>query len=141
MPPRSPACPAGRPYKVPNVAVESVAVYTNNPPAGAMRGFGVNQVNFAMEGMLGILAEKVGIDGWEIRWRNALETGDVFATGQKLGPGVGLKKTLLAVRDAYRSARPARIARRLKNTGGGSRRPVQGREIRRVESDGTVTLF
>ena len=129
------------PYKVPNVDVESMAVYTNNPPAGAMRGFGVNQVNFAMEGMLGILAEKVGIDGWEIRWRNALETGDVFATGQKLGPGVGLKKTLLAVRDAYRSARHAGIACGLKNTGVGNGLTEYGKAILRVESDGTVTLF
>jgi CO/xanthine dehydrogenase Mo-binding subunit len=63
-----------------------------------MRGFGVNQSNFAMEGVLDRLAELVGIDGWEIRWRNALDTGDRTTTGQLLGPGVGLKKTLLAVR-------------------------------------------
>ena len=93
------------PYRVPNVDVEANAVYTNNPPCGAMRGFGVNQANFAIEGMLDLLAERVGIDGWEIRWRNALEVGDRFGTGQRLGPGVGLKQTLLAVRDAYRAAR------------------------------------
>ena len=55
------ACSA---YKVPNVDVEAKAVYTNNPPCGAMRGFGVNQSNFAMEGLLDRLAELVGIDGW-----------------------------------------------------------------------------
>src|SRR5207237_2802531 len=82
------ACSA---YKVPNVDVEARAVYTNNPPAGAMRGFGANQANFAMEGMMDILAEQAGIDGWEIRWRNALETGDRFSTGQILGAGVGRK--------------------------------------------------
>ena len=60
-------------YEVPNVDVEATAVYTNNPPCGAMRGFGVNQSNFAIEGVLDMLAERVGIDGWEIRWRNALE--------------------------------------------------------------------
>ena len=81
-----------------NVDVEATAVYTNNPPCGAMRGFGVNQSNFAMEGVLDELAELVGIDGWEIRWRNALDTGDRTTTGQKLGPGVGLKETLLAVK-------------------------------------------
>jgi hypothetical protein len=68
--------------------------------AGAMRGFGVPQVTFAVEGLLDELAELVGVDGWEIRWRNALEAGDRFGTGQLLGPGVGLKQTLLAVRDA-----------------------------------------
>ena len=66
------ACSA---YEVPNVDVEAPAVYTNNPPCGAMRGFGVNQSNFAIEGMLDRLAEQVGIDGWEIRWRNALDVG------------------------------------------------------------------
>ncbi|MDR7469317.1 MAG: selenium-dependent xanthine dehydrogenase [Armatimonadota bacterium] len=129
------------PYKVPHVDVEATAVYTNNPPAGAMRGFGVPQVNFAMEGMMDILAERVGIDGWEMRWRNALETGEVFATGQKLGPGVGLKKTLLAVRDIYRSARYAGIACGLKNTGVGNGLKEYGKAILRVEPDGAVTLF
>ena len=79
-------------------------MYTNNPPCGAMRGFGVNQTAFAIEGMLDRLADEVGIDGWEIRWRNALREGDRFATGQRLGPGIGLERTLLAVRDEDRAA-------------------------------------
>jgi selenium-dependent xanthine dehydrogenase len=128
-------------YKVPNVDVEATAVYTNNPPCGAMRGFGVNQSNFALEGVLDELAELVGIDGWEIRWRNALDTGDRFGTGQKLGPGVGLKKTLLAVRDAYRGARFAGIACAAKNTGIGNGMTEYGRAILRPEADGTVTLY
>ncbi len=70
--------------------------------------------------LLDLLAEQVGIDGWEIRWRNALEEGDRFGTGQRLGPGVGLKQTLLAVRDAYRDARYAGIACAVKNTGIGN---------------------
>jgi aldehyde oxidoreductase len=129
------------PYRVPNVDVEARAVYTNNPPSGAMRGFGVNQAAFAIEGMLDALAEKAGIDGWEIRFRNALESGDRFGTGQLLGPGVGLKQTLLAVRDAYREARFAGIACGAKNTGIGNGIPESGRVALRVESDGTVTLF
>ncbi len=129
------------PYKVPNVDVETTAVYTNNPPAGAMRGFGVVQVNYALEGIMDRLAEKVGIDGWEIRWRNAVEAGDIFGTGQKLGPGVGMKKTLLAVRDAYRSARYAGIACAVKNTGVGNGLREYGKAILRVEGDGSVTLF
>jgi xanthine dehydrogenase molybdenum-binding subunit len=132
------ACAA---YRVPNVDVESRTVYTNNPPAGAFRGFGVVQVDFAMEGILDRLAERVGIDGWEIRWRNALDVGDRFATGQRLGPGVGLKKTLLAVRDAYRSARYAGIACGAKNVGVGNGMPEGGRAILRPEADGTVTLY
>ena len=128
-------------YRVPNVDVEARAVYTNNPPCGAMRGFGVSQSNFAIEGVLDLLAEQVGIDGWEIRWRNALEAGDRFATGQLLGPGVGLKRTLLAVRDAYREARYAGIACGVKNTGIGNGVPERGRVLLRPEPDGTVTLF
>jgi selenium-dependent xanthine dehydrogenase len=128
-------------YRVPNVDVEAKAVYTNNPPCGAMRGFGVNQSNFAVEGVLDLLAELVGIDGWEIRWRNALDLGDRFGTGQKLGPGVGLKKTLLAVRDDYRNARYAGIACGVKNTGIGNGMAEHGRVVLRPESDGTVTLF
>ncbi len=129
------------PYRVPNVDVESRAVFTNNPPAGAMRGFGVNQVCFAMEAMMDILASRVGIDRWEIRWRNALDVGDTFATGQKLGKGVGLKKTLLAVRDAFRSARYAGIACAVKNTGIGNGLTEYGKAMLRVEEDGTVTLM
>jgi xanthine dehydrogenase molybdenum-binding subunit len=129
------------PYKVPNVDVEATAVYTNNPPAGAMRGFGVPQVNFALEGIMDALAERAGIDAWEIRWRNAVETGDTFGTGQRLGPGVGLKKTLRAVRDVYRSAPCAGIACAVKNTGVGNGLKEYGKAVLRVEDDGTVTLF
>lgn len=129
------------PYRVPHVDVEATAVYTNNPPAGAMRGFGVPQVNFALEGCLDRLAEQVGLDRWEIRWRNALDVGDQFGTGQRLGPGVGVKKTLLAVRDAFRSARYAGIACAVKNTGVGNGLKEYGKAILRVEEDGTVTLF
>jgi xanthine dehydrogenase molybdenum-binding subunit len=128
-------------YRVPNVDVEARAIYTNNPPCGAMRGFGVNQSNFAMEGVLDLLAARVGIDGWEIRWRNALEEGDRTGTGQKLGPGVGLKRTLLAVRDAYYAAPYAGVACGFKNTGIGNGVPEYGRAILRPEADGTLTLY
>jgi xanthine dehydrogenase molybdenum-binding subunit len=128
-------------YRVPNVDVEALAVYTNNPPCGAMRGFGVPQVTFAVEGLLDVLAERVGLDGWEMRFRNALETGDRFGSGQRLGPGVGLKRTLLAVREAYESARYAGIACGAKNTGIGNGVEERGRAILRPEADGSVTLF
>jgi len=83
----------------------------------------------------------VGIDEWEIRWRNALDVGDRFGTGQVLGPGVGLKETLLAVRDAYREELYAGIACCVKNTGIGNGVPEHGRVILRPEADGTVTLL
>jgi len=128
-------------YHVAAVDVEASAVHTNNPPCGAMRGFGVSQANFAVEGVLDLLAEEVGIDGWEIRWRNALDEGGVFGTGQVLGPGVGLKRTLLAVREAYRGARVAGIACAVKNTGIGNGVPEYGRVVLRPEPDGSLTLF
>jgi xanthine dehydrogenase molybdenum-binding subunit len=106
-----------------------------------MRGFGVNQVAFAIEGMLDRLAERVGIDAWEIRWRNALEVGDRFGTGQVLGEGVGIKACLEAVRERYRSARFPGIGCGVKNTGIGNGLLEMGRAILRPEVDGTVTLF
>ncbi|MHB8891006.1 MAG: selenium-dependent xanthine dehydrogenase [Candidatus Limnocylindrales bacterium] len=129
------------PYRVPNVDVEAQAVYTNNPPSGAMRGFGVNQAAFALEGVLDMLAEQLGIDGWEMRWRNALDVGDRFGTGQRLGPGVGIKATLLAVHDAYSSARWAGIACGAKNAGIGNGMVERGRVVLRPEPDGALTLF
>ncbi|MBE3132139.1 MAG: selenium-dependent xanthine dehydrogenase [Acidobacteria bacterium] len=133
------------PYRVGHVDVESKAVYTNNPPCGAMRGFGVNQAHFAMEGCLDLLAKKVGIDGWEIRWRNALEPGDVFATGQVLEKSVGIKKTLAAVKDHYYAARQqgraVGIACGIKNSGIGNGVEEWGKARLVVETDGTISLY
>ena len=128
------------PYRVPNVDIESVSAYTNNPPCGAMRGFGVNQAAFAVESCLDVLAEKVGIDGWEMRWLNALDQGDRFCTGQRLVKPFGLKKTLLAVKDRYRDAKYAGIACAVKNVGIGNGMPDIGRASLTVETDGTITI-
>lgn len=132
------------PYRVPHVDVESRAAYTNNPPSGAMRGFGVNQTSFAIEGCLDRLAERVGLDGWEMRRRNVLRRGDTLATGQVLEASVGLEKTLLAVKDAYQAARregrAVGIACGIKNVGlGNGVRERAGARLA-VERDGTVTL-
>jgi CO/xanthine dehydrogenase Mo-binding subunit len=128
------------PYRVPNVDIESLAVYTNNPPGGAMRGFGVNQAAFAMERSLDRLARLTGLDGWEIRWRNALDLGDRFCTGQKLDKPFGLKRSLLAVKDAYRAAKYAGIACGVKNVGIGNGMPDEGKAVLRVESADLVTI-
>src|SRR4051812_6068265 len=71
-------------YDVPNVDIQGVAVYTNNPPCGAMRGFGANQSGFALESCVDMLADRIGLDPWEMRWRNALEDGSRFCSGQTL---------------------------------------------------------
>lgn len=107
----------GGPYQVLNVDITGLCVYTNNPPAGAFRGFGVPQAAFACETNLDLLARKVGISPWEIRYRNALEPGLTNATGQIADEGTAIKETLLAVRGVYESSRYAGIACALKNTG------------------------
>jgi selenium-dependent xanthine dehydrogenase len=129
------------PYKVDNVEVVSLAVYTNNPPCGAMRGFGANQAAFAIESMLDILAERVGLDGWEMRYRNALDVGDRFCTGQELEHSVGLKKTLEAVKEVYRGAKYAGIACGIKNVGIGNGLPEYGKAMIEVRHDGSVGLY
>lgn len=133
------------PYDVPNVDVESRAVCTNNPPCGAMRGFGANQAHFAVEGCLDLLAEKVGLDGWEIRWRNALEVGSRFTTGQVLEKSVGLKRTLEAVKPhmdrALGEGRAVGIACGIKNSGIGNGAQEWGKAKLVVESDQTISLY
>jgi xanthine dehydrogenase molybdenum-binding subunit len=128
------------PYRVPAIDMESLAVYTNNPPCGAMRGFGANQAAFAIEGLLDRLAERVGIDGYDIRERNILEPGEAFATGQLLTKPFGLRKTLEAVKDAYKSARYAGIACGIKNVGIGNGMPDIGRAALTVEDEHTVHI-
>ncbi|MBS2034737.1 selenium-dependent xanthine dehydrogenase [bacterium] len=132
------------PYVVPNVEVEAFAVYTNNPPCGAMRGFGVNQSAFAMEGCLDQLATRVGIDGWTIRRRNALENGQAVTTGQVLKEGVGLIETLEAVKgryfDALKAGKKIGIACGLKNTGIGNGVEEWGKARLVVEEDLTVSI-
>jgi len=105
------------PYQVHNVDITGQCVYTNNPPAGAFRGFGIPQVAFASETNMDLLAEKVGISPWEIRYRNVLEPGMVNSTGQICDEGTAIKETLLAVREAYESRAYAGIACVMKNTG------------------------
>jgi xanthine dehydrogenase molybdenum-binding subunit len=133
------------PYRVPAVRIHAVAAYTNNPPCGAMRGFGVNQTSFAMEGCLDLLAAKVGIDGWEMRWRNGLRVGDTFTTGQVLEKSVGLEKTLVAVKDAYYAARKAGravgIACGVKNSGIGNGAIESGKCALVVQDDGKVGVY
>ncbi len=110
-------------YSFPVTDVEAVAVYTNNLPCGAMRGFGVNQANFGLESCLDDLCEQGSFDRWQFRYDNALDNGDMTATGQVIEGGAGAKATLLAVKDIFQGARFAGIACGIKNTGIGNGMP------------------
>jgi aldehyde oxidoreductase len=129
------------PYRVPNIDAEARTVYTNNPPCGAMRGFGANQAAFAIEGILDRLAEKVGIDGYDIRERNILNPGDRFATGQLMDESCGIRQTLEAVREVYKGAGTAGIACGIKNTGIGNGLEDVGRVAIEVLPDGRLEVL
>lgn len=128
------------PYSVPNVDIEAKTVYTNNPPSGAMRGFGANQAAFAIEGILNLLAEQVGVDGYDIRERNILGPGDRFATGQVMTESCGIRQTLEAVRDVYKRAKYAGIACGIKNTGIGNGMEDAGRLVIRIAEHGLLEI-
>lgn len=133
------------PYAVPNVDVEAIAARTNNSVCGAFRGFGANQAQFAMEGVLDRLADAVGIDGWEIRRRNVVEPGSVWGPGQIMDDGCrGAVRCLDAVRPAYEAAAAAGkavgVGLGLKNSGLGNGFLEIARAVVRFEPDGTVEV-
>ena len=133
------------PYEVPAIDVESRAVRTNNPIGGAFRGFGANQAQFAMEGVMDRLAEQVGITGWEIRSRNVVEPGSVWGAGQIMDEGCrGARACLDAIRPAYDGAvadgRPAGLGLGLKNSGLGNGAVELARAIVRFREDGQVEV-
>ena len=129
------------PYCYQNTDIRGYSYYTNNPPAGAFRGFGVTQSEFALESIINLLAEKVGISPWEIRYRNAIEPGKVLPNGQIADVSTALKECLLAVKPAY-DANPGRvgIACAMKNSGVGVGLPDKGR-CRLEVHDGVVQLY
>ncbi len=130
------------PYQVDSVDVEAKTVYTNNPPCGAMRGFGANQAAFAIEGVLDRIAARVGIDGLKIRRINLLTPGDRFATGQRMGQSAkGLSRCLDAVARSYQHARFAGIACGIKNTGIGNGQADIGRVLLSVTDTARIQAF
>ena len=110
-------------YYYPVTDVEAIAVYTNNLPCGAMRGFGVNQATFGLESLIDELCEQGGFDRWQFRYDNALQDGHSTATGQVIEGGCGARATLEAVKDEFYSAEYAGIACGIKNTGIGNGMP------------------
>ena len=129
------------PYKYQNTDIRGFGYYTNNPPAGAFRGFGVCQTEFALEELIDLLAEKVGISPWEMRWRNAVAPGDVLPNGQICDQSTALKETLLAVKDVYEAHKDhAGLACAMKNSGVGVGLPDAGRANIRIEN-GKVVVY
>lgn len=136
---------ASGPYSVPAIDVEAVAARTNNPVCGAFRGFGANQAQFAMEGVMDRLAEATGLTGWEIRDRNVIEPGKVWGPGQIMDDGCrGARRCLDAVRDRYEAARDAGkavgLGLGLKNSGLGNGFKELARAVVRFEDDGSVEV-
>lgn len=127
-------------YEIPIVDVESRAVYTNNIPNGAMRGFGVNQVTFAIESLIDELCEQGGFDRWQFRFDNALTAGRTTTTGQVLDEAAGVRKSLLAVKDVFQDAKYAGIGCGIKNTGIGNGMPDIGSAKITVLPGGRIRL-
>ena len=128
------------PYCYQNTDIRGFGYYTNNPPAGAFRGFGVTQTCFAVESLLNEMADKIGISPWEIRMRNAIRPGQALPNGQIVDDSTGLVETLLAVKDQYENARFAGIACAMKNAGVGVGLPDTGRVRLKIE-DGKVVIY
>lgn len=120
---------AAGPYNYQNFEIDGKAYYTNNPPAGAFRGFGVTQTCFGMEMMLTKLAEMVGISPWEIRYRNAIRPGQELPNGQIVDESTGLVETLEAVKEVFDNSKYVGIACAMKNAGVGVGIPDYGRAI------------
>ncbi|MDR3265292.1 MAG: selenium-dependent xanthine dehydrogenase [Synergistaceae bacterium] len=128
------------PYRVPSVDIEGTGVYTNNPPSGAFRGFGVAQSAFAVESTLNLLAEKVGISYWEIRDRNAVEPGDVLGNGQIAQENTAIRECLARMKPVFESSPLSGIACAWKNSGIGVGLPDTGR-VRLEVKNGGIGIF
>ena len=118
---------AAGPYHYEAFQIDGYAYYTNNPPAGAFRGFGVTQTCFGLETMLNEMADLVDISPWEIRYRNAIRPGQALPNGQIVGPETGLVETLEAVKPYFDNARYVGLACAMKNAGVGVGIPDTGR--------------
>ncbi|QNL45364.1 selenium-dependent xanthine dehydrogenase [Oscillibacter hominis] len=131
---------AAGPYNYQNFEIDGYAYYTNNPPAGAFRGFGVTQSCFAIESLLNEMADVVGISPWEIRYRNAIRPGQELPNGQIVDESTGLVETLEAIKPYYDSAKYAGLACAMKNAGVGVGIPDTGR-VRLAVQEGKVHIY
>ena len=131
---------AAGPYNYQNFEIDGWAYYTNNPPAGAFRGFGVTQTCFCIETLLNQMADKVGITPWEIRYRNAIRPGQELPNGQIVDDSTGLVETLEAVKPYVDAGKYVGLACAMKNAGVGVGIPDTGR-VRLVIDGGAVRIF
>ena len=131
---------AAGPYNYQNFEIDGYAWYTNNPPAGAFRGFGVTQTCFCIESLLNEMADVVGITPWEIRYRNAIRPGQELPNGQIVDESTGLAETLEAVKPYVDGAKYVGLACAMKNAGVGVGIPDTGR-CRMVIEGGKVHIF
>ena len=136
---------AAGPYAYENFEIEGTAYYTNNPPAGAFRGFGVTQTCFAIETLLNMMANEIGISPWEIRMRNAIRPWGVLPNGQIVDDSTGLVETLEVIKPYYDEAvaagKPVGLACAMKNAGVGVGIPDTGRCKLIVEADGKLHIY
>ena len=126
-------------YFIPVIDIEAQTVYTNNIPCGAMRGFGANQVAFALESCIDDICKQAGFDRWQFRYDNALVDGLTTSTGQKL-MGVGIRACLDAVKDDYSNAKYCGLATGIKNSGVGNGMNDESKVIIDIISDKKVIL-
>jgi CO/xanthine dehydrogenase Mo-binding subunit len=121
---------AAGPYEVPNALIESTAVYSNNPPCGAMRGFGAVQTCFAAEAQMDKLAAALDIDPVELRLLNALKPGDVLPTGQVITGSLPIAETIRAAQVLERPA-AEELPRDPLRLPGGAGNTTRGEGVRR----------
>ena len=126
-------------YFIPEIDIEAKTVYTNNIPSGAMRGFGTNQVTFALESCIDDICKQAGFDRWQFRYDNALVDGLTTSTGQKL-MGVGIRACLAAVKDDFYNAKYAGLACAIKNSGVGNGMNDESKVIIEIVSDKKIVL-
>ncbi len=124
------ACFAPGPYEVPNASIDCDVVYTNNPPCGAMRGFGAVQTCFAYESQMDRLAAELGVDPVDLRRRNAMRSGGSLPTGQRVDGPVPVAELLHRVRDMPLPAVPG-APMDLRDLPGGVGNVTHGEGVRR----------
>jgi len=126
-------------YYVPEIDIEAKTVYTNNIPCGAMRGFGANQVCFALESCIDDICRQAGFDRWQFRYDNALVDGLKTSTGQKV-QSVGIRACLNELKDDFLNAKYAGLACAIKNSGVGNGMIDESKVLIEIVSNKSIKL-
>ncbi len=126
-------------YFIPQIDIEAKTVYTNNMPCGAMRGFGANQVAFALESCIDDICEQGNFDRWKFRYDNALVDGLTTSTGQQL-QGVGIRQCLEALKDDFYQNKHVGLACAIKNSGVGNGMQDESKVIIEIISEDKILL-